>query len=141
MTSHTPATWEPLRNGIEIQSDEGMHEIHACVGGVPVPVAQVWPTMDIEHDDPGGEYRISEAEGLANLHLIAAAPDLLTALESAYEMLADIHHEWPKRSTREGQRLLCQLRDAISKATDRDTEDVQNDFGTRSAISKAKGQS
>ena len=116
MTSHTPATWEPLRNGIEIQSDEGMHEIHACVGGVPVPVAQVWPTMDIEHDDPIGEYQISETEGLANLALIAAAPDLLAALQR----LADVAHK-PTGWTEDEHattlvHALLQANDALAKA-------------------------
>lgn len=88
-TQHTPGPWDQLRNGIEVQSHEGMHEIHACVNGVPVPIAQVWPTLEVEHDDPVGGYSISKAEGLANLRLLAAAHDLLAALERVDSEMID----------------------------------------------------
>ncbi len=85
MSAHTPGPWEPLRGGIEVQSETNNHEVHAFVNGVPVPIAEIYRNMTVEHDDPVGKYEISEAEGLANLHLIAAAPDLLAALKTIIE--------------------------------------------------------
>lgn len=67
----------------------------------------------------------------ANAHLIHAAPDLLAAVESEYIFLADIHNEWPGRHTPEGQQKLCRLRDLICKATGREAQDVQDDYGNR----------
>lgn len=61
-----------------------------------------------------------------NARLIAAAPDLFAALQKAYSVLANIHHEWPGRNTREGQRLLCDMRDALSAASGIDAEEIQN---------------
>ena len=80
-TKHTPGPWEHLRQGIEIQSEDGNHEVHAFFNGIPVPVCEVYASMRCEHDDPIGEYMISKQEGIANLILIAAAPELLDALK------------------------------------------------------------
>ena len=51
-TKHTPGPWEHLRQGIEIQSEDGNHEVHAFVNGIPVPVCEVYASMHCEHDDP-----------------------------------------------------------------------------------------
>lgn len=86
-TKYTPGPWEPLRQGIEIQSEDGNHEVHAFVNGIPVPVCEVYAIMRCEHDDPIGEYMISKQEGIANLLLIASAPDMLEALKA---LVADL---------------------------------------------------
>lgn len=111
-TKHTPGPWEPLRNGIEIQSEEGRHEVFACVNGVPVPICEVHPTMHCEHDDPVGEYVITEDEGLANLHLIAAATDLLDAAKCAISALSQ--NSTFQNDIEYAKRVLA---DAIAKAT------------------------
>jgi hypothetical protein len=74
----------------------------------------------------------------ANARLIAAAPDLLAAVESEYIFLADIRNEWPGRCTVEGQQKLCRLRDLICKATGREAWDVQDDYGNRN-VAKTEG--
>lgn len=66
-------------------------------------------------------------ERLANARLISASPDLLATSAAAYKLLADITHSWRGRETPEGQMLLISLREAISKATGRDAEAVQDE--------------
>ena len=85
MNLHTPGPWNLLRGGIEVQSESNNHEVHAFVNGIPVPIAEIYRNITVEHDDPVGTYEISEAEGLANAALIAAAPDLLAALKTIIE--------------------------------------------------------
>lgn len=65
---------------------------------------------------------------------------LLDEVEREYTELADIHNNWPGRDTMAGQAKLCRLRDLIAKATGRDPQDVQDDYGTRIALAKATGQ-
>lgn len=98
MTAHTPGPWNLLRGGIEVQSESNNHEVHAFVNGIPVPIAEVYRNMTVEHDDPVGTYEISEAEGLANAALIAAAPDLLNALRAVSAAL-----EWHEDRMPKGQ--------------------------------------
>lgn len=108
---HTPSPWEPLRQGIEVQSEDGNHEAHAFVNGIPAPVCEVYANMHCEHDDPVGEYRISKQEGLANLFLIAAAPELLEALKDACDWLDNCPlGEEPRKA-------VIRYRAAIAKAT------------------------
>jgi hypothetical protein len=111
-TKHTLGPWEPLRNGIEIQSEEGRHAVFACVNGVPVPICEVHPTMHSEHDDPAGEYVISNEEGLANLRLIAAAPELLEQLKKLVAEYESLPHSLGYEYTH-----LESARAAIAKAT------------------------
>jgi hypothetical protein len=77
-------------------------------------------------------------EAAANARLIATAPELLAAVESEYIFLADIHNEWPGRHSPEGQMKLCRLRDLICKATGREGQDVQDDYGNRN-LANAQG--
>lgn len=77
----------------------------------------------------------SKAQVEANARLIAAAPELLAALEKSYALLADIRHNWVGRETYAGQALLCSMRDTIAKATDRDPCEVST--GNRSEILEA----
>ena len=72
----------------------------------------------------------------ANAALIAAAPDLLEASERAYAVLGDVRNQWFGRHSDAGQALLIALREAISKATGREPQDVQDDYCNR-AIAKA----
>ena len=74
----------------------------------------------------------------SNARLIAAAPELLGEIESTYEWLADIHHNWPGRHSPVGQMRLIRLRNLISKATGRDEQDVQDDFGMRVVLANAE---
>lgn len=70
--------------------------------------------------------QVVEAARIANARLIAAAPELLRAAESAYQVLANIFHEWPGRHTMAGQGLLVNLRDGIAKATGKSDREVQD---------------
>jgi hypothetical protein len=81
--------------------------------------------------------RRSGGESAANARLIAAAPELLEALESEYAWLADIRNSWPGRHGAEGQARLIRLREVISKATGREPREVQDDFSTRLAREEA----
>jgi hypothetical protein len=83
---------------------------------------------------------LAEIEAMANARLVAAAPELLAAIESEYIFLADIHNEWPGRHSPQGQLKLCRLRDLICKATGREAQDVQDDYGNRN-LAKAEVQS
>lgn len=67
----------------------------------------------------------------ANARLIAAAPELLATVEAAYVLLGSIRTQWDGRHSAEGQGLLCDLRDAICKATGREAQDVQDDYCNR----------
>ena len=109
---HTPSPWEHLRQGIEIQSEDGNHEVHAFVNGIPVPVCEVYAIMHCEHDAPIGEYMISKQEGIANLLLIASAPDLLEALKDCEAALRLV-----ERETGKSYAAIISARAAISKAT------------------------
>jgi hypothetical protein len=57
--------------------------------------------------------------------------EMLAYIEAEYIELADIRNEWKGRSTIAGQQRLCRLRDLICKATGRDSQDVQDDYGNR----------
>jgi len=74
----------------------------------------------------------------ANRDLFFAGPDLLAVCERAYAKLGAISTKWTGRDSAEGQELLCALRDAICKATDRDAQDVQDDYANRH-LTKANG--
>lgn len=95
MTKHTKGPWYALRQGIEVQSYEGEHEVHAEVDGIPIQIASIPRESkhdDMEPDGKGGSrerasYKVSETESLANLALIAAAPELLAALETCVLIL------------------------------------------------------
>lgn len=56
-------------------------------------------------------------------------------LVDAYGVLADVHHNWPGRDSKDGQRLLCDLRNAISAESGLSDEFVQ--INARSLIVRA----
>ena len=69
--------------------------------------------------------------------LIAAAPAMVKALETAY--LALLQH--PLDLWRiQNQPLLCTLRDTLAECTGQSGEDVQNEYEARAAIKAAKGE-
>lgn len=111
MIMHTPAPWR-VDAHMNVMHRDGMVAFPCISGGFPQE---------------------------ANARLIASAPDLLAAVESEYIFLADIHNEWPGRHSADGQQKLCRLRDLICKATGREAQEVQDDYGNRN-FAKAEGK-
>lgn len=64
--------------------------------------------------------------------------ELVAATSCAYRLLADISHNWHGRETAAGQKLLCDLRDAIARATNQPAELVQDEH-SRIALAKSGG--
>jgi len=62
---------------------------------------------------------------------------LFAAATHAYGVLADVRNQWPGRHTLEGQRLLCDLRDALSEASGVDAEYVQRLSGASHIVGDA----
>ena len=85
-TTHTPGPWEPLRQGTEIQSYEGLHEVSAIAeNGAHLSICVVSEghfTNATQNGIDEPEYTISSDEAYSNACLIAAAPELLAALEA-----------------------------------------------------------
>lgn len=82
MAKHTQGEWGVATMDFGASDDE----IYTDVDGVPVGIAQIFgpctyseATLDGK-DEPN--YLVSKEEAAANARLIAAAPDLLAALES-----------------------------------------------------------
>ena len=104
MSKHTPGPWEPMKN-----SDGFIRGIRGMHGPVCANVVN-W----------GGISRAQTSNGQANARLIAAAPDLLEALEAAVKVGII-----PKSSAKDGGatrhseqvRVADMCRDAIAKAT------------------------
>lgn len=109
--SHTPGPWAigaPNCNHdnqtVGIESDEWtVADVFGDVGGL------------MEHRD-------------ANARLIAAAPDLLAACEAAYARMLQLPHAFFRAHS---QPELCDLLQAIAKATGRDEQELQNEFEAR----------
>lgn len=78
---HTHGKWVLFRGGIEVQSETNEHEIFAYIGEHPVAIASVLSHLESEYDMPVSNYSMSVEEGMANARLIAAAPELLAALQ------------------------------------------------------------
>ena len=85
-TKITKGDWEALEQGVEIQSEEGGHEVHAQIGNQLVLVAKCDEGYYSTHypDNFTGkreaDYHLSSEEALANARAIAALPDLIAAL-------------------------------------------------------------
>lgn len=58
--------------------------------------------------------------------MMRAYEELTTAALEAYNLLADVRHQWNGRHTQDGQRLLANLRDALAVATKTDAEQLQD---------------
>lgn len=76
----TPGEWFALREGIEVQSDAGLHKIGTEINGCLVILAQVETSGDFSVDGEDCDYALSDTEALANLHVLAASKKLLDAL-------------------------------------------------------------
>jgi hypothetical protein len=126
-TQHTAGEWHPCRFGIEIKPGDQGHEILATVGGVHgvqiavIPVSGNYGMM--RPDGKGGSeeyasYRISKAEALANLRLLAAAPKLLAALERLAGCYSDSRPPmlWADVSVKEASDAWQTARAAIASA-------------------------
>jgi len=109
MSKHTPGPWDALRDGVEIQSSEGHHEILACVNGQPITVATVINDMRFEYDDPVSEYHLGQDEALANLTLLAAAPSMKYALQDLLRRF--------DRGENSNLPCIIEARSAIARAT------------------------
>lgn len=53
-------------------------------------------------------------------------PSNLDLIKQAYTVLADIRHDWPGRTSPEGQTLLCAIRDSIAEQTGDTGENVSS---------------
>lgn len=99
---HTPGPWS-IHWGTA-QSGSGHHIVDSSDMGELSRIATV-----LFHDDTDGETA-------ANAHLVAAAPDLLEALQSAHEVLLVSYPLHSIDMDRRGA-ILEQARAAIAKAT------------------------
>ncbi|MBC9904794.1 hypothetical protein [Achromobacter xylosoxidans] len=78
-TEHTPTKWQIDGNCVYALNDQGYNRFSAWVQGGNTGPMEKTPDSELE----------------ANARLIAAAPELLEALESILPMLADWHDEFP----------------------------------------------
>ena len=87
MKNHTRGYWVVFDASINLPGTEGGNEVHAHVNGQLVMVAECCKGDFSEYYPETWEgkrfpeYHLSNDEALANARLIAAAPDLLAALE------------------------------------------------------------
>lgn len=102
MSAHTPGPW------VVVDRKHWSASIALVTTGKPTPVA--WASRLIRSGDD---------EALANARLIAAAPELLEALRSAYQFHRVV--ECISEPTQGGEECSCQafdpVRAAIAKAT------------------------
>lgn len=122
MARHTAGPWSINRDaeycGVRIDGPSGRSVAHV-----------------IQRDPhPALGQGITQEEAEANGLVMAAASELLEEVEALYIWLGDYTHEWPGRSTLQGQARLIRMRDVIAKSTGRSEQDVQDDYGTRAAI-------
>ena len=97
---HTPGPWEPIKLN---SAPLGLWAVNAPGYGGRNPLV-----CGMEYSKGGP---ILHAESEANARLIAAAPDLLAALDEAYgELLADSHRDGPRCL------LLTTIEEALAKA-------------------------
>lgn len=118
-TNHTPGPWQLWRQGVEIQSDPDSeyfgHEVAVNINGIPCGLCCVPITQTASNHGEPGVLHISKSESLANARLMAAAPELLAALEYLIDQvdangatitMPGVHIDW-----------LDTARSAISRAT------------------------
>jgi hypothetical protein len=98
-TTHTPGPWRTCLLSYQ-QGGRGqvVAEVPTCFGTIAVRADPVYPCPSKDKLD---------AEGQANARLIAAAPDMLAACESALERIDGMN---------EAMHIVDELRSAIAKA-------------------------
>lgn len=77
MSAHTPGPWA-IRTDLNFTPGGSNVIVAPADGGNSVVVAECWTV------GPYTGSAVNEPEGLANAHLIAAAPEMLAALKDAY---------------------------------------------------------
>jgi hypothetical protein len=78
-TKHTPAPWFPNGDNVVILSEGDANFITCESRGIDVDICQVFNQYEFDGDVQTALMDLSETE--ANVRLIAAAPDLLSALQ------------------------------------------------------------
>lgn len=116
MGKHTAGKWS-VSSSILVCSEDGK-VIANCLSMVEI-----------------AELSIGIEEASSNAALISAAPDLLQALEAGYIFALNHPHDAYRARNQE---TLCAMRDAICKATGRDSQDVQEDYEERALIARGK---
>lgn len=118
-TKHTPGPWSlgrPDSQGqdaymCEVMTAYATKSEGASIGCYDV-ICRTWSPREI-----CASLRLSREECFANARLIAAAPDLLSALEDLLPMFADWHKEFPDDVGDKEGTALDAARAAIAKAT------------------------
>ena len=110
--TYSKGEWVALEVDVNLLGTDGGHEVHTYIGEQLVMIAEVSGGVFSTHCPEGTlqipDYEITQAEALANARLIAAAPDLLAALEA----MVSIYPEAPGTYTKQGSTA----RSAINKA-------------------------
>lgn len=128
-TKHTPGPWSVphfARPDVDCECGYVLTEEHFGA------VCTVHASGEGDWRKTGDNPKFDQA--CANARLIAAAPELLAALETAYAICGDIRNQWPNRDSEFGQGSLNAMLDAICKATGREHQDAQDDFCSRLAV-------
>jgi hypothetical protein len=120
--SHTPGPWVIWDGHTSVHAGPVKENTRSCLRGGRGTICEMDELLcdcgedyDLIHDDNGG---VCPAL-LANARLIAAAPDLLTALQMAIPALEWCDQQWAKSPQRgEGVNVLAFVRAAIAKATE-----------------------
>ena len=133
----TPGPW--IHGNWLKAAEGGIDEAGWCeVWRAEADGGQSLPFVACKHqDEQANAALIAEAgtvhheTGLTPRQLVEQRDALLAEIEREYTALSDFQNEWHGRNTEAGQAKLCRLRALIAKATGRDEQDVQDDYGTR----------
>jgi hypothetical protein len=105
---HTKGPWELLRQGKEIQGDGG-HEVWCFVNSIGISITEI--PVESYNEDGNKAYHVSKVESLANARLIAAAPDLLAALQRfidfANKQIEESSDKYKSSMVRQGEAAIA----------------------------------